>query len=174
MDESSWRGQRSRRQPGGGQDNQSADLLERLKRFFASFTSSNPNGVFKIGNENLSIADLTGLSRLKNRINDGAKILIGAHDFDFHFWNKVDRVFRTTVDFRVTFLTPKSSNLCHGHAMNSMIRESIFYVLELKVTYDSFYFLHDPTSKQDVFDLSTLSIVSMERPQTTGERQSTP
>jgi len=53
------------------------------------------------------------------------------HDLDFDLGNKINRIFRPAVDFRMAFLATESFDLAHGHTADARLGEGILDLLEL-------------------------------------------
>lgn len=118
-------------------------IFQNLESVFPALTGSNPYRILQICHKDFTVANLPGLSSLQNRVNDHLQIVIGTNDLDFYFGNKVDRILGTTIDFRVTLLTPEASDFAHRHPMDPLICQGIFDVFQLEVTHNGFDFFHD-------------------------------
>src|SRR5262245_14332582 len=64
--------------------------------FLASFVGTNSDDFFHRRDEDLSVADLTGLRGFQNCLDDFLRHVVGREDFDFYFRQKIDRVFCAT------------------------------------------------------------------------------
>jgi len=68
-----------------------------LDCFFACFTGSNADHLFKVRNKYFTVTNSTGFSSRLNSINSFIQILITNDYFYFNFWKKINNIFCTTV-----------------------------------------------------------------------------
>ena len=118
----------------------------RSKRILTSFTGSNPNRIFQVGDENFAVADLAGLGRLQDGIDHRLQILVRANHLDLDLRNKINRVLSTAIDFGVAFLSPEPANLADSHPVDTVVGQGILDVFELEVADNGFDFFHDQSS----------------------------
>ena len=115
-----------------------------LDSFFAGFASSNSNRISQISYKNFAITNLPGLRGIQNGVDDRLEVCIRTDNFDFDFGNEVDCVFRSAVDFRVTFLSTVTAHFTDRHPVNALFGQRVLHIFKLEVPYDSFDFLHPP------------------------------
>jgi hypothetical protein len=63
----------------------------------SGFPGPDPNGFFDVGNEYLPVANPASLSSAPDCIDRFFHHVVAEHDFDFHFWKKIDHVFGAAV-----------------------------------------------------------------------------
>ena len=111
-------------------------------RIIAGFTGSDPNGLFDIGHKNLAVADLFGASGRDNGLNRGIDLIIGQHDFDFYFWQKIHHIFGTAIKFGVALLPAKALDFYHRQALNSCFLQSFLDLVKLEGLDNRLDFFH--------------------------------
>ena len=97
----------------------------------------------QVGDEDLSVTDLAGLSRLDDRVDRRLQLAVVDDDFDLHLGHEVDRVFGATIDFGVTLLAAEAANFGDRHAGDAGRGKRVLDVLQLVMTHDGFNFLHN-------------------------------
>jgi hypothetical protein len=113
-----------------------------LNGLFAFFFGPDADGLFDGGDEDFAIADLTGLGRLDDGGYCGLQLFVGEDDFQFNFWQEVDRIFAAAIDFSMTFLAAEPFNFTDGHAFDPDFAEGILHFFELEWFYNGFDFFH--------------------------------
>ena len=68
--------------------------------------------------------------------------IIGQHEFQLHFGQKINGVFCAAIDFGVPFLSPEAFDFGYGHACDADFSEGFAHVVELKGFDDGFNFFH--------------------------------
>ena len=116
--------------------------VQGLAREVAALTGADADGVFDRGDEHLSVADLVGGGGLHDRVDDLGGIAIFDDDLEFDLGEKVDRVFRSTIDFGVAFLATESLHFADGHAVDTGFGEGFFDFFEFEGLDDGFDFFH--------------------------------
>ena len=79
---------------------------------------SDQPGLLDAGNKYLSIADLSCASASRNGANRRGKSFIGHYKFDFGFWNEIQAVLATTIDFHSTVLASESVDFGDSQIVN--------------------------------------------------------
>src|SRR5215470_4002318 len=90
------------------------------------------HGVIETKDENLAVADLAGLGRRA----DGLDNLVDLVGIDGHFnlelWQEAHRIFSASVDFRVALLAPISLDFGDGHPVHPDAGQSVADLVELE------------------------------------------
>ena len=115
-----------------------------LERFGSALSGSNPNHFVQIRHEDLSIADLSRSRGANERFNHVLGFVVADHDFDFHFGQEFDGVFRASVMFLLTFLASKPADFGDRHSLDANLRQCIFDFFEFEMSNDSFNLFHGP------------------------------
>lgn len=95
-------------------------------------TRSDTHYFLYVGNEDFSIADPTRLRGHFNGLYDLCYEIIADDYFHFYLWNEIDNVFRTTVQFRMTFLSAESLDLAYRYPLNPDLVERLLYFIKLE------------------------------------------
>src|SRR4029079_937093 len=103
-----------------------------LKSVVVDFTSPYTDDLVHGGDENLSVADLSGSGVVRDRLDHGFRHLAAARDLDLDFGQEIHRVFRTTVDFGMPFLAPITLHFADGHALDAERRQCFAHFVELE------------------------------------------
>jgi len=72
-------------------------------------------------NEDLAVADLAGLGRLRDGFDDLVDVASACDDLDLHFRQEAHGVFRTPIDFGVALLPAVAFDLGDRHALNANV-----------------------------------------------------
>lgn len=83
--------------------------FNRLNRGLASFARANSDDLVELSHKDFAITHLPGLCSIDDRVDDLPNLVFMNDDFDFDFRNKVNRVFISTIHFRVTLLPTGSA-----------------------------------------------------------------
>lgn len=73
-------------------------------RFHSGFTSTDTDDLFDVLHENFSVADFSGTCRFQDGFDSQIKHAVVDDDLDFHFWQEIDHVFGTPIEFGMAFL----------------------------------------------------------------------
>src|SRR5271169_785878 len=114
--------------------------LTRSDRAIAVFVGTNPNDVFEVGDENLAVADFAGVRLELDCVDHRLVLLILDHQLNFQLGQKVDHVFRATVQFGVTLLTTESFHFVNRHDGDTETLKLLFYRIQSERLDDSFDF----------------------------------
>jgi hypothetical protein len=114
-------------------------LLQSLR---SSFAGADADGVFDVGNENLSVTNAACSSSVLNGFNSFVYKLVGNHDFDFHFGQKVHNIFGTPVQFRMALLAAKALGFGDSDALQAHLLQGLFHFIKLEWLDDGFDLLH--------------------------------
>src|SRR6202012_383097 len=113
-----------------------------LNRFFAAFARADPHGFFNRADEDLSVADASGLGAFLDRVEHVVNELVRHDDLDLHLRNEVDDVRRPAVDLFLAARAAKALHLGDRHALDAHFGEGIFDFVELERLDDRFDLLH--------------------------------
>src|SRR5262249_31831525 len=84
------------------------------------------------GDEDLAVADLAGLGRVRDQLDDLVDLIVVDGDIDPDFGQEVHRVFSAAIDFLVALLAAVAFDLGDGHALDARRRERVAHVVELE------------------------------------------
>src|SRR5260370_2018691 len=94
-----------------------------LQRARTGFTGANAHRLAQLRDEDLAVADLPRARRFNDGFHHSIDLFIIHCQLKFHFWQKVDDVFCSSIELSVAFLTAKAFDLCHGNALYPHIRQ---------------------------------------------------
>src|SRR5581483_4001431 len=112
-----------------------------------ALAGADSHGVFEAEDENLAVADLAGLGRGGNRVDDLVDLIRSDGDFDLELRQEAHRVFSAAVYFRVALLTSVSFDLGDGHPVHANSGQSIADIVELEWLdngHDNFHGFYPP------------------------------
>src|SRR4051812_30742743 len=113
-----------------------------LESVVAGFAGPYTDGLFDRIDENLAVADATGLRRTADRLDRLLGEVIRANYLDFHLGQKVDDIFGAAIEFRVALLTAKALGFGDGDALQANFLQRFFDFVELERLYDSLDLFH--------------------------------
>ena len=113
-----------------------------IDRLFPTLVSPDSNNLFDGGNEDFTIPDLPSLRRLENRLDNLLSHIVRGENFQFHFRQKIDRVFGAAVKLGMAFLAAEAFHLGDGEAGNADLVQRVLHVVELERLDDRFDLLH--------------------------------
>src|ERR1700693_4451812 len=92
-----------------------------LQRARTGFTGANAHRLSQLRNEYLAVANLTRARRFNDGFHHPINLFVVHRQLEFHFRQKVDDVFRSSIQLSVAFLPAKAFDLCHGNALHPHI-----------------------------------------------------
>src|ERR1700732_3394678 len=92
-----------------------------LNGFFARLVGPNAYRFFDRIHENLSITDLAGFGSFNDCVGRVLHHAVAEHHLYLDLWQKVDRVFTSAINLRMTFLPSKSFNFGNRHSLDSEV-----------------------------------------------------
>src|SRR5882724_9661183 len=90
-----------------------------LERFRAGLAGADADDLLQIEDEDLSIAYLSGVGRLLDRLDRLIEHFVLDGGLDFHFRQEIDHVLRAAIQLGVTFLPAEALDLGDGDALNA-------------------------------------------------------
>jgi len=90
-----------------------------LERCCAGLAGADTDDLSKIKDEDLSVSDLIRFGRFFDCLNDPIEQIVLNCGLDFHFGQKVDLVFRTTIQLGVPFLPTEALHFRGGNALHA-------------------------------------------------------
>jgi len=99
---------------------------------FASLFSSNADDIVQRTDKDFSITNFAGFGSFDDCFDGALDGGVGQNNFEFDLWEKVDGVFASAIDFRVSLLTAEALNFGDRHALDSQARKRFFNVFELE------------------------------------------
>src|SRR6476646_8014469 len=111
------------------------------------FAGPDADRFLDVGDEDFAVADAPGLRRAADRVDRLLDQVLADHDLDFYLGEKVDDVFCTAIELRVTLLPSKPLGLGDGDALQSDLLERLFHLVELEWFDDGFDFFHLSASR---------------------------
>ena len=116
--------------------------IKTLYRVFVQLAGANADHLVHWRDENLTIADLSGMRCFGDGVEAGVSLGFRYHDFDFHLGQEVDDILRAAIELRVALLAPEALDLGGRHAGDADVRQRFAHVVELEGLYDGFDFFH--------------------------------
>src|SRR5258708_2772262 len=92
--------------------------------------------------EDLPVADFTGLGGANDRLDCGLHTVIRQNDFEFDLRQKIHCVFAAAVDFSMPFLAAEPFDLTYSHSLQPNLGQGVFDLLDFERLYNRFDFLH--------------------------------
>ena len=83
--------------------------------FVVLFVGTDSPGIFDVVDEDFAIADFTGFGGLDDGIDGGFDDIVGNNGFEFDFWEKIDGVFISAIDFGMAFLPTEAFDFGDAH-----------------------------------------------------------
>src|SRR5882757_5703884 len=103
-----------------------------LQRARTGFTGANAHRLAQLRNEDLAVANLTRARRLNDGFYHSIDLFVVHRQLKLHFWQEVDHVFRSSIEFSVAFLPAKAFDLCHGNALYPYIGQGGTDIVKLE------------------------------------------
>src|SRR5262249_40005240 len=113
-----------------------------LKCCAATLSRANPQGLFDIGDKNLTVTNLACACRFYDRVNDFIHEAGGNRNLDFRLWNEAHLIFGAAIKLPMPFLEPETLNLGYGHASDTGFFQRILHLFEPEWLDDSDDELH--------------------------------
>src|SRR3954470_4128459 len=125
-----------------------------LQRRGVGFAGADADGVVDVVNEDFAVADLAGLGRSSDGLDDLVGLLARNSDFDLDLWQEIHGVFGTAIDFSMTLLTPVTFDLGDGQPVHPCRSQSVTDLVELERLDDGHDDFHgfDPRLGPDTTD----------------------
>eukprot|EP00873_Tetraselmis_striata_P030531 jgi/Tetstr1/450795/TSEL_037831.t1 len=114
----------------------------RLEGFVSAFARADSNGLFDRRNENLAVANTTGLRRVADRLDRLVGKLVWDNDLDFDLGQEINDVFGASVEFGMALLTPETLGLRHRDALQPNFLKGLFDLIELEGFDDGLNLFH--------------------------------
>src|SRR6201996_3249905 len=117
-------------------------LSEKSKCSGICLAGADTNRMVEVDDEDLAVADLSGLCRGRDGVDGLVDLVGGDRDLDLDLGQEAHRVFSTTVNFRMALLPPISFDFRHRETMNANGGQGIadFFELEwLDDRHNNFY-----------------------------------
>src|SRR5262249_39756581 len=115
-----------------------------LERLFARLPRANSNHLGQVGNEDLSVADLSGPGHANDCVDNFADHRLGDDHLELDLRKKVDPVLGTPVHFLVAPLPSEAANLREGHSLVPGGCSGLLDTYLVVVVVNRLDFLHDP------------------------------
>lgn len=109
----------------------------------AAFTGADAQGIVNRNNENLAVANATGVRRVADGLDSPVNEIVIGHELDFHLGQEINDVLCPAVEFRVALLVTESLDLRHGQALQSGLVQGLLDLVELERLDHRLDFLHD-------------------------------
>src|ERR1700753_1860829 len=106
-------------------------LSEKSKCGGICLAGADTNRMVEVDDEDLAVADLSGLCRGRDGVDGLVDLVGGDRDLDLDLGQEAHRVFSTTVDFRMALLPPISFDFRHRETMNANGGQGIADFFEL-------------------------------------------
>src|SRR5271165_1431861 len=115
---------------------------EKSDRVGAGFAGADADGAFDIGDEDLAVADASGLGGLADGLDGALDGAIGQNQFYFDLGQEIDDIFRATVKLGMALLAAKTLRLGNGDAMQPRFLKRFLHLVEFEGFDDGFDFFH--------------------------------
>src|SRR5690606_39040573 len=113
-----------------------------LERLCPGLAGANADGLFEIEDEDLPVADLSGVGRLLDRFDDLLEQLLLDGDFDLDLGEEIDDVLCAPVQFGVSLLPAEALDLGDGDALYADGGEGLPHLVKLERLDDRGYEFH--------------------------------
>ena len=120
----------------------SAETNRALDGVSPALVGPDPDSLLDVADKDLAVSDFPGLGRLRDHVDGARNQLVGEDDFQFHFGQKINRVFTPSIDLGMTFLASKAFHFAHGHAFDPDLGERFSHVLHFEGLDDRLDFFH--------------------------------
>src|SRR5262249_50983063 len=108
----------------------------------AGFPSTDPDCFFNVGDENLTVANATGLRGTTDRLDRFFDHVVAEHNLDFHFGQKVHHILGAGIKLGVSFLASEPLRLGDGNALQPDLLQRFLHLVELEGLDYGLDFLH--------------------------------
>ncbi len=109
----------------------------------AALTGTDAQGIVNRNNENLAVADATGMRRVANGLDSPVDEIVFGHELDLHLGQEIYNVFSPAIEFRVALLMTESLDLRHGQALQPGLVQGLLDLVELERLDHRLDLLHD-------------------------------
>src|SRR5215475_1480565 len=127
----------------------------RSQRFHSSFTGSDTDGFFHVGNKNFAVADFSSLGLFQNCLDSALRAIVGDHDLEFNFGKEIHRVFGSAVDLAVSFLPAKSFYFAQSHSFDPCSHQGFSHRLGFEWLNNSLDFFHRAILNSAAFEMAS-------------------
>jgi hypothetical protein len=131
------------RRPSNGRRKVSVVGVTPLQRVLASFSGANPHHVINRRDEDLAVADATGLCGLSDGFYDSGDEIVFDDDFELYLRKEVHDVLRSTIELGVPALTTETLYFTDSDALDTDGAKGFFHFIEFERLDDCFDFFHD-------------------------------
>src|SRR5580700_388282 len=114
----------------------------RLKRGSIGLAGTDPHGVIEAEHENLAVADLSGLRRGRDGLDDLVHLIGSAGDFDLDFRQKAHGIFSAAINLGVALLAAVALHFGHREPLDANLGQRIADLIELEWLDDSHDYFH--------------------------------
>src|SRR2546427_12277908 len=129
-----------------------------LYRRLPGLARADPDRLADGQDEDLAIADGTGLGRRADRRHDLVHQVVRHHHLDLDLGQEVDRVLRAPVELRVALLAAEAAHLGDGHADDTQLVERLLDVVELERLDHGLDLLHPVLRSRAALGLERLAV----------------
>src|SRR5882672_3694692 len=126
----------------GGRPGRAAEVTD-SKRAFPALLVANPDGFVHPCKEYLTVANLSCLGCLQNRIHPHVHKLVRQYQFQFNFRQEIYRVLASAVHLCMALLPAVSAHFRHGHSFDSRFAQRVLHGLKPRRLNDGFHFHHE-------------------------------
>src|SRR5262245_52818450 len=113
------------------------DGAQCLQRVAVGLARANAHGAVDAGDENLAVADLSGLGRVGDHLDDLVDLVVVDRDVDPDLGQEVHRVLGAAINLLVALLAAVAFDFGDGHALDASRGERVANILELEWLDDS-------------------------------------
>ncbi len=106
------------------------------------FAGADPNSLFYLRDENLSIPDASGMSRLLDRLDRLLELIVAENNLDFYLGQEINNVLGPPIEFGVALLAAEALHLRDGDALQTDFVKGFLHLVELERLDDRFDLLH--------------------------------
>src|SRR3546814_848754 len=103
-----------------------------LNRVGIGFAGTDADGLFQVDHEDLAVADLAGVGRLGDGLDDAIELIVGDGHVDLYLRQEIDDVFGTAIQFGVALLTTEAFDFGYGDALYANFRQRLAHVVQLE------------------------------------------
>src|SRR5947207_2216852 len=135
------------------------EVLLSSDRTFVAFAGADTNRRVHRVDEDLAVADVPGLRRLRHHVRHLVGEMIGNDDLDLDLRQEIDGVLTAAIELGVTLLPAEAPDLRDRHADHADSGECFLDVIELERLDDRFDLLHrTPPARLRATDVPYLSL----------------
>lgn len=99
---------------------------------FTALVGADADDVFDREDEDFAVTDFAGLGGGRDGGDRLGGEVVGDHDLELGLGEEINRVFGTTIDFGVSFLTSKTFHLGDGHTFDADGGEGFFDLFQFE------------------------------------------